>query len=310
MKSRMPSPIRIPWPTISSVDWSWNVVSRSASLSPPVDGCSGSETAMTRAPRIAQMPGRAASSAPERRAAPACSAASSRGSRPPTSGTVSWPRCRLSPGSRGRSPSTEPPDTPAGSSRPSSRTQGRTWCSRAATAASSTFSPPSSRARSRVREATLDDPASLRALLADCAVVVDCAGPFVRYGEPVLAAAVETANALPGHDRRAALHEAGLRALRAGRLRGGGRGDPRDGLRLRPGRHDRLAHGRWHGRARRALDALLLAGIHPEPGNRPHHPRDHQRARRGMAGRELGGGGRPGLEAAPTSSRRRSAAGA
>jgi short subunit dehydrogenase-like uncharacterized protein len=43
-----------------------------------------------------------------------------------------------------------------------------------------------------VREATLDDPASLRALLADCAVVVDCAGPFVRYGEPVLAAAVET----------------------------------------------------------------------------------------------------------------------
>jgi short subunit dehydrogenase-like uncharacterized protein len=43
-----------------------------------------------------------------------------------------------------------------------------------------------------VREATLDDPASLRALLNDCAVVVDCAGPFVRYGEPVLAAAVET----------------------------------------------------------------------------------------------------------------------
>jgi short subunit dehydrogenase-like uncharacterized protein len=43
-----------------------------------------------------------------------------------------------------------------------------------------------------VKQATLDDPASLRALLADCAVVVDCAGPFVRYGEPVLAAAVET----------------------------------------------------------------------------------------------------------------------
>jgi short subunit dehydrogenase-like uncharacterized protein len=43
-----------------------------------------------------------------------------------------------------------------------------------------------------VKEATLDDPASLRALLADCAVVVDCAGPFVRHGEPVLAAAVET----------------------------------------------------------------------------------------------------------------------
>jgi short subunit dehydrogenase-like uncharacterized protein len=36
------------------------------------------------------------------------------------------------------------------------------------------------------------DPASLRALVADAAVVIDCAGPFVKYGEPVLAAAVET----------------------------------------------------------------------------------------------------------------------
>jgi short subunit dehydrogenase-like uncharacterized protein len=43
-----------------------------------------------------------------------------------------------------------------------------------------------------VKEATLDDPVSLRSLLGRCAVVVDCAGPFVRYGEPVLAAAVET----------------------------------------------------------------------------------------------------------------------
>jgi short subunit dehydrogenase-like uncharacterized protein len=43
-----------------------------------------------------------------------------------------------------------------------------------------------------VREATLDDPSSLRSLLADCAVVVNCAGPFVHYGEPVLATAVET----------------------------------------------------------------------------------------------------------------------
>ena len=43
-----------------------------------------------------------------------------------------------------------------------------------------------------VKEARLDEPASLRELLADCSVVVDCAGPFVRYGEPVLAAAVET----------------------------------------------------------------------------------------------------------------------
>jgi short subunit dehydrogenase-like uncharacterized protein len=43
-----------------------------------------------------------------------------------------------------------------------------------------------------VQPATLDDPDSLRALLGDCAAVIDCAGPFVRYGEPVLRAAVET----------------------------------------------------------------------------------------------------------------------
>ena len=42
------------------------------------------------------------------------------------------------------------------------------------------------------RVAALDQPASLHELLTDCAVVVDCAGPFVRFGEPVLAAAVET----------------------------------------------------------------------------------------------------------------------
>src|SRR5262245_10603958 len=41
-----------------------------------------------------------------------------------------------------------------------------------------------------VKTATLDDPSSLRDLLADCSVVVDCAGPFVRYGEPVLSIAV------------------------------------------------------------------------------------------------------------------------
>jgi short subunit dehydrogenase-like uncharacterized protein len=42
------------------------------------------------------------------------------------------------------------------------------------------------------KTAQIDDPASLRDLLADCAVVIDCAGPFVLYGEPVLSAAVET----------------------------------------------------------------------------------------------------------------------
>ncbi len=42
------------------------------------------------------------------------------------------------------------------------------------------------------KTAQLNDPSSLRDLLADCAVVIDSAGPFVLYGEPVLAAAVET----------------------------------------------------------------------------------------------------------------------
>jgi short subunit dehydrogenase-like uncharacterized protein len=42
------------------------------------------------------------------------------------------------------------------------------------------------------RPASIDDPASLRGLLSDCAVVVNCAGPFLKLGEPVLRAAVET----------------------------------------------------------------------------------------------------------------------
>ena len=41
------------------------------------------------------------------------------------------------------------------------------------------------------REATLDDD-ELGAALGDCAAVIDCAGPFVKYGEPVLRAAVES----------------------------------------------------------------------------------------------------------------------
>jgi short subunit dehydrogenase-like uncharacterized protein len=43
-----------------------------------------------------------------------------------------------------------------------------------------------------VKPAALDDEASLRSLLADSAAVIDCAGPFTRYGEPVLRAAVDT----------------------------------------------------------------------------------------------------------------------
>ena len=43
-----------------------------------------------------------------------------------------------------------------------------------------------------VRTATVDDPRSLRAMLDDCDVVINCAGPFSLYGEPVVEAAVET----------------------------------------------------------------------------------------------------------------------
>ncbi len=39
---------------------------------------------------------------------------------------------------------------------------------------------------------SLDDPAGLRSLLEPCAAVIACAGPFTKYGEPVLAAATDT----------------------------------------------------------------------------------------------------------------------
>ena len=39
---------------------------------------------------------------------------------------------------------------------------------------------------------SLDDPEGLRALLAPCAAVIACAGPFSQHGEPVVAAAADT----------------------------------------------------------------------------------------------------------------------
>ena len=42
------------------------------------------------------------------------------------------------------------------------------------------------------RAVALDDAAGLHALLSDAAVVIACAGPFLRYGEPVVRAAAET----------------------------------------------------------------------------------------------------------------------
>jgi len=43
-----------------------------------------------------------------------------------------------------------------------------------------------------VRAAEIDDRDGLRHALGDCAAVINCAGPFVRFGEPVVRAAVET----------------------------------------------------------------------------------------------------------------------
>jgi short subunit dehydrogenase-like uncharacterized protein len=44
-----------------------------------------------------------------------------------------------------------------------------------------------------VATASLDDGAALRGLLEPCAAVIACAGPFTQHGEPVVAAAAETA---------------------------------------------------------------------------------------------------------------------
>lgn len=43
--------------------------------------------------------------------------------------------------------------------------------------------------------AALDQPAALRELLAPCAAVIACAGPFALHGEPLVRSAVETATA-------------------------------------------------------------------------------------------------------------------
>lgn len=46
--------------------------------------------------------------------------------------------------------------------------------------------------RAPVQAASIEDPASLRSLFAGAAAVINCAGPFTSFGEPVLKAAIET----------------------------------------------------------------------------------------------------------------------
>ncbi len=43
-----------------------------------------------------------------------------------------------------------------------------------------------------VRPASLDDRDALRHVFGECAAVINCAGPFAQYGEPVVRAAIET----------------------------------------------------------------------------------------------------------------------
>jgi short subunit dehydrogenase-like uncharacterized protein len=45
---------------------------------------------------------------------------------------------------------------------------------------------------SSVQAASIDDPSSLRSVFEGCTAVINCAGPFSLYGEPVLKAAIET----------------------------------------------------------------------------------------------------------------------
>ena len=141
-----------------------------------------------------------------------------------------------------------------------------------------------------VQPAALDDQVALRSLLSDCAAVIDCAGPFIRHGEPVLRAAVETATHYldtTGEQAymRMAFERYGPEAEAAGVAV-----IPAMGFDYVPGDMIAVAHRRWHGRARRALARLLLAELQAQPGNRPHRPGDPQRRGRRVEQHEVGGG--------------------
>ena len=112
-------------------------------------------------------------------------------------------------------------------------------------------------------------PGALRELLEPCAAVIACAGPFRLHGEPVLAAAVETrthyldtTGEQPfmrkvfedyGAARRPSRESALVTAM---------------GFDYVPGRHDRGAHRRGHGPARRDRARLLQRAASAPPGGR------------------------------------------
>ena len=134
-----------------------------------------------------------------------------------------------------------------------------------------------------IRDASLDDPSALRELLEPCAAVIACAGPFRLHGEPVLAAAVDarthyldTTGEQPF--MRKVFEDYGPSAEPGGS--GAGHGD---GLRLRARGHDRGAHRRGHGAARRDRARLCGTRLRRHPGHGAVGPGDDGRRRRGVA---------------------------
>ena len=116
------------------------------------------------------------------------------------------------------------------------------------------------RARPGLETATADvsDPASVSALVETGDVLVTTVGPFVRWGAPAAAAAVDRGRALPRLDRRAALHPRGVRALR-GRRGAERRGDAhRVRVRLGAGQPRRRARAEPRGRGGGARGHRLL----------------------------------------------------
>ena len=151
--------------------------------------------------------------------------------------------------------------------------------------------------------ARVDDPASLRALLADCSVLIDCAGPFVRFGEPVLAAAVETGTHYLDTTGEQPYMKMAFERYGPGAARSGVAVVPAMGFDYVPG--DMIASLTAEGMGE--LDEVSMnycwQDFTPEPGDRPHHPRDHQRTRPGVATTWSGSRLAAASHAGPTSSR-------
>ena len=99
-------------------------------------------------------------------------------------------------------------------------------------------SPSARAAGAPVRPAPLDDRAALRRAFGDCAAVINCAGPFARYGEPVVRAAVETGTHYVDTTGEQPYMQRIFDALDDAARGRRGRGRPRDGLRLRARRPD------------------------------------------------------------------------